>query len=107
MRSFSFSDDASNVAPPFASKPMSPTSTPRQPSMWVQSNESALGLFKLRQMQSACYTQLFQSGRDAWTDPYSFIWPRYQEMSDWFSKLSSGTLPAIRDFFALELLYTY
>jgi hypothetical protein len=75
--------------------------------MWVQSNESALDLFKLRQMQSACYTQLFQSGREAWTDPYSFIWPRYQEMSDWFNKLSSGTLPAIRDFFELELLYTY
>jgi hypothetical protein len=75
--------------------------------MWVQSNESALDLFKLRQMQSACYTQLFQSGREAWTDPYSFIWPRYQEMSEWFNKLSSGTLPAIRDFFELELLYTY
>jgi hypothetical protein len=58
-------------------------------------------------MQSACYTQLFQSGREAWKDPYSFIWPRYQEMSDWFNRLSSGTLPAIRDFFELELLYTY
>lgn len=107
MRSFSFSDDASSVTLPFASRPMSPGSSPRQPSMWVQSNESALDLFKLRQLQSACYTQLFQSGREAWANPYSYIWPRYQEMSDWFNKLSSGTLPAIRDFFELELLYTY
>jgi len=28
-------------------------------------------------------------------------------MSEWFNKLSSGTLPAIRDFFELELLYSY
>jgi hypothetical protein len=106
-RACSFSDDGSNVALPFSSKPMSPPATPQGRSMWVQSNESALDLFKLRQLQSFWYIELFQSGREALPDPYSVIWKHYQEMSDWFNKLSAHTLPAIRDFFELELLYSY
>jgi len=58
-------------------------------------------------MQSSWYTELFQSGRDSWRDPYVYIWRKYEEMPDWFNNLSPTTLPAIRDFFELELLYSY
>jgi hypothetical protein len=92
---------------PFSSKALSPPASPQQRGLWVQSNESALDLFRIRQIQSTWYTDLFQSGRDAWADPYPYIWKKYQEMSDWFKKLSSSTLPATRDFFELELLYSY
>jgi len=86
---------------------MSPSASQQQPNVWIQSNQSALEFFRFRQMQSTWYTQLFQSGREAWSDPYPYIWKKYYEMSDWFNKLSSSTLPATRDFFELELLYSY
>jgi hypothetical protein len=106
-RAFSFSDDGANVALPFATKALSPPASPEQQGFWVQSNESALDFFRLRTIQSSWYTELFQSGRDAWADPYPYIWGQYHKMSEWFNKLSSNTLPATRDFFETELLYSY
>ena len=84
-----------------------PASPQAERSPWTPANNTALEFFRLRQMQSSWYTELFQSGRDAWTDPYTYIWRRYEEMRAWFSSLSPTTLPSIRDFFELELLYSY
>jgi len=50
---------------------------------------------------------LFQSGRDPWQDPYPYIWQRYARMSSWFQDMPQNTLPAIKSFFELELLYSY
>ncbi|KAJ9644538.1 hypothetical protein H2199_003501 [Coniosporium tulheliwenetii] len=47
------------------------------------------------------------SGRTPWKDPYSRIWRIYQEMTDWFSKLTPVILPEKRTFFELDLLYSY
>ncbi|KAK7703498.1 hypothetical protein SLS57_010937 [Botryosphaeria dothidea] len=74
---------------------------------WGQSFESALDLFRLRQMQSEWYTTLFQSGREAWQDPYPRLWKTYNKMASWFAKLSPKILTATRDYFELELLYSY
>ena len=84
-----------------------PASPQQERSPWTPANNTALEFFRLRQMQSSWYTELFQSGRDAWQDPYKYIWQRYEEMREWFGKLSPTTLPSIRDFFELELLYSY
>ncbi|KAL0260577.1 hypothetical protein SLS55_004266 [Diplodia seriata] len=105
-RSFSFSDDSAHVAlPSFGSgSSASKTSSLTQ---WGQSFESALDLFRLRQIQSAWYTDLFQSERDAWADPYPRLWKIYNSMTSWFMKLSQKISPASRTYFELELLYSY
>ncbi|KAK8231681.1 fungal-specific transcription factor domain-containing protein [Phyllosticta capitalensis] len=105
-RAFSFSDDSANVAFPFQNG-----SSPKQHSEdnhWIPpSFESALDLFRLRQLQSEWYTTLFQSGREAWQDPYPEIWRIYNHMTSWFSKASRNASPVVRDFLELELLYSY
>lgn len=50
---------------------------------------------------------LFQTGREPWQDPYPYIWKHYTRMSEWFQDMSQSTLPAIKSFFELELLYSY
>lgn len=75
--------------------------------MWLQSFDSALGLIKFRQIQSSWYSALFQSGRTPWADPYSYIWKLYNDMANWFNNLPATTLPTVRDFFELDLLYSY
>lgn len=75
--------------------------------MWLQSFDAALELIKFRQIQSSWYSELFQSGRTPWPDPYSYIWKVYNDMTNWFNNLSATTQPTVRDFFELELLYSY
>jgi hypothetical protein len=50
---------------------------------------------------------LFQSGRDAWHDPYPYIWKIYNEMTHWFQDMPATALPSTKAFFELELLYSY
>ncbi|KIW01830.1 hypothetical protein, variant [Verruconis gallopava] len=108
-RAFSFSDDGSNVAMPFPKRgtKSTPSSPQQERSPWLSANNTALDFFKLRSIQSSWYTDLFQSGREAWREPYTYIWQRYEEMRNWFNQLLPTTLPSIRDFFELELLYSY
>ena len=107
-RAFSFSDDSANVSYPFSSKATSPAakSSP-QAHVFLQSFDSALDLFKIRQIQSRWYMDLFQSGRDQWTDPYPYIWKTYAEMTSWYQEIPTSVLPSTRNFFELELLYSY
>jgi hypothetical protein len=50
---------------------------------------------------------LFHSGREQWHDPYPYIWKQYTRMTDWFNDMPQSTLPSVRSFFELELLYSY
>jgi hypothetical protein len=50
---------------------------------------------------------LFQSGRESSQDPYQYIWKQYARMSDWFQDMPQSTLPTVKSFFELELLYSY
>jgi hypothetical protein len=50
---------------------------------------------------------LFQSGREPWQDPYQYIWKQYAKMSEWFQDMPQSTLPTVKSFFELELLYSY
>lgn len=106
-RAFSFSDDSAHVGLPFQSKTLSPPTSPGNGNMWQQSYESAVNLIKLRRIQSSWYSELFQSGRTPWPDPYPYIWKEYHNMTSWFNNLSATTQPIVRDFFELELLYSY
>lgn len=109
-RAFSFSDDSAKVKIPFSrtstSAPSSPTPTGSQ-AIWLQSHEQAHDLINLRQIQSKWYTDLFQSGRQAWDEPYPYIWNTCDAMRQWFANLSPSTSDNMRAFFELDLLYSY
>jgi hypothetical protein len=106
-RAFSFSDEAANVAFPFNVNASSPKHSSPQSQVFQQSFDSALDMFRIREIQSEWYMDLFHSGREPWQDPYPYIWKQYTRMSEWFQNMPQTTLPAIRSFFELELLYSY
>jgi hypothetical protein len=106
-RAFSFSDDSANVAYPFTTKASLSAKSSPQTHVFLQSFDSALDLFKIREIQSSWYMDLFQSGRDQWSDPYPYIWKTYAEMTSWLQEMPSTVLPSTRNFFELELLYSY
>lgn len=106
-RSFSFSDDASNVAFPFQHKTLSTKKHTSKNQVWTQSFDTALDFFKLRKIQSQYYSDLFQSGRNVWADPYPYIWKAYNSLTDWHKAIGASTLPSLKAFFELELLYSY
>ncbi|KAF2738891.1 hypothetical protein EJ04DRAFT_419445, partial [Polyplosphaeria fusca] len=104
-RAYSFSDDSAHVSLPFHSSPTSPKHASSQ--VFLQSFDAALSYFKIREIQSEWYMDLFQSGRDPWPDPYPYVWKRYAKMTEWFQDLPAGILPSTRSLFELELMYSY
>ncbi|KAF1990748.1 hypothetical protein K402DRAFT_323885 [Aulographum hederae CBS 113979] len=106
-RAFSFSDDSAHVALPFSGEITTPKQGSGKARTWLQAPETALDLFRLRQIQSRWYTTLFQSGRAPWQDPYPKIWEIYQEMTTWYANLSKTLAQPNQDYFELELLYSY
>jgi hypothetical protein len=108
-RAFSFSDDSAKVKIPFTKAPSAPQtpSNGGQPKAWLQSYEHALDLIHLRQLQSIWYTELFQSGRTRWEEPYPYIWNTCDALRKWFENLSPSTSQNMRAFFELDLLYSY
>ena len=107
-RAFSFSDDSANVSMPFppAREPARQRGQLLSASM-LKTLDTAPQLFKLRTLQSNWYTELFQSGREPWSDPYPSLWRICQSMKEWWDKLPASTDPHIRSFFELNLLYSY
>jgi len=107
-RAFSFSDDSAKVGQPFQRKPpSSPSPIASNSSPWTRSNDISLAYIKLRQMQSAWYTKLFQTSRKPLDNCYDYIWKVYREMTDWFNTLPENTPPQIKSFFEFDLLYSY
>ncbi|KAF2473540.1 uncharacterized protein BDR25DRAFT_386331 [Lindgomyces ingoldianus] len=106
-RAFSFSDDSSHVSFPFSSQSTSPKHSSPHTQVFLQSFDAALDLFRIREIQSGWYMDLFQSGREPWRDPYPYIWKQYAKMTSWFQEMPSSILPSTKTFFELELLYSY
>lgn len=105
-RAFSFTDDSTSVvfpSIPTVAGPVPVGNTLSGP----HSLETALLLFQLRCAQSCWYQELFQSSREPLQHASSYIWQMCQEMREW-SESFPDTLPlAFKDFFDLELLYSY
>lgn len=106
-RSFSFSDEATNVAFPFHNTATSPRYSSPQAAVFQQNFDSALDLFRMREIQSEWYMDLFQSGREPWPEAYPYIWKQYARMTEWFNDIPQTILPAFKTGFELELLYSY
>ena len=106
-RAFSFTDDSMSVAYPSAAG-VTNASAIGNPLTGPHSLESALLLFQLRYTQSCWYQELFQSSRDPLQNSSMYLWQIFNEMRDWSESTESETLPlAFKDFFDLELLYSY
>ncbi|KAF2722612.1 hypothetical protein K431DRAFT_221842 [Polychaeton citri CBS 116435] len=111
-RAFSFSDDSVKVKIPY-SKQQSTPSTPQpheaagMPPSWLPTRERALDFITIRKIQSKWYSDLFQSGRSRWDDPYSYIWDACHKMRAWFESISPPAPQHTKTFFELDLLYSY
>jgi len=110
-RAFSFSDDSAKVKISFSKQPTSAPTSPQagqpSPPSWLHTNAMALELIHFRQIQSKWYTDLFQSGRERWEDPYTYLWNTCNTMRKWFESLSPATPTNMLAFFELELLNSY
>ncbi|OHE92401.1 fungal specific transcription factor domain-containing protein [Colletotrichum orchidophilum] len=100
-RSFSFTDDSINVEYP------SNSGLTSGPITGPQSADSALVLFQLRRLQSEWYQTLHQGDAAPLSDAASFIWQMCLEMREWHESLPDNLPSGIREFFELELRYSY
>jgi hypothetical protein len=94
-RAFSFSDDSAKVKIPFQKAPSAPTTPQPMPTqkLWLQSYDHALDLINMRKLQSTWYTDMFQSGRTVWGEPYVYIWKVCDNMGKWYDALPASTSP--------------
>jgi hypothetical protein len=75
--------------------------------MWTRSYDIFLANVRMRKLQSDWYRYLYQTSQTPLENPYTYIWQKYHEMSQWFDTLPKSTPPGSRDFFELDLLYSY
>ena len=101
-RSFSFTDDSTSVDFPSWAPKTGGASLTGQHSL-----EPSGLLFQLRYIQSSWYQELFQSSRVHLQNPSNYIWQTCQEMRDWSESFPDSLPLAFKEFFDLELLYSY
>jgi hypothetical protein len=105
-RAFSFTDDSINVSYPSPVALVAPETTGSSLTR-PHSLETALLLFQLRRGQSSWYQQLFQSTREPLQQASTYIWQMCQDMHEWADSFPDSLSPVFKDFFDLELLYSY
>ncbi|KAF4622737.1 hypothetical protein G7Y89_g14289 [Cudoniella acicularis] len=102
-RCFSFTDDSTSVAFPSGTTHGNTANSLTGP----HSLETAGLLFQLRYTQSSWYQELFQSSRTPLQNSSAYIWQMCQEMREWSESFPDSLPLAFKDFFDLELLYSY
>ncbi|RKF53447.1 Positive regulator of purine utilization [Golovinomyces cichoracearum] len=102
-RSFSFTDDSTNVALP--SKIF--TENTQINCLQRDPMEDALLLFKFRMIQSSWYQELFQSSQSALANSSTFIWQICQKMQKWAETIPECVSAHRKQLFDLELYYSY
>jgi len=105
-RSFAFTDDSTSVEIPSILPRMTPISTAKG-IPGPQSLETALLLFQFRQVQSSWYHELFQSSRDPLHNSSTYVWKMCQEMREWSETFPDSLPLSFKEFFDLELIYSY
>ena len=105
-RAFSFTDDSTSVALPSMSAPLH-ASDPLNSLTGPHSMETSHLLFQLRRAQSSWYQELFQSSRAPLPQTSNYVWQMCQEMREWSESFPDSLPLAFKDFFDLELLYSY
>lgn len=105
-RALSFSDDSTNVNIPLraASSSMSDTSPGPQSGPFSRTMRHA-DIYRIRQIQSVWYHELFQSSHAGDEGLFPYIWEKYRDMQDWFDALPPNMEPYLQALFEIELCY--
>ncbi|OJD25740.1 hypothetical protein ACJ73_02897 [Blastomyces percursus] len=106
-RAFSFSDDSTNV--PLPGVPLQPIEGTLSwaATLFANSIEPAIYLFKIRSIQSKAYQTMFFSGRNPAPEPAFYTWELCAEAQTWFNAIPR-TLPGhLIIFYNVELFYTF
>ncbi|KAG9238700.1 fungal-specific transcription factor domain-containing protein [Amylocarpus encephaloides] len=102
-RCFSFSDDSTSVDFPA----LPGNSATANTMTGHHSLEPAGLLFQLRYTQSTWYQELFQSSRVPLQNPSMYTWQVCQDLRDWAESFPDTLSLSFKEFFDLELLYSY
>jgi len=106
-RAFSFTDDSMSVELPAPTRPPPPVFSGGAIN-GPPSTEASYYLFRLRQLQSYWYQNLFQTDPSKpIPDSLSFIWQVCLNMREWSESLPDSLPVGIREMLELELRYSY
>lgn len=105
-RALSFSDDSANVniAMRAASSSMSDTSPTPQSGPFSRTTWHA-DIYRIRQIQSVWYHELFQSSHAGDEGLFPYIWEKYRDMQAWFDALPPNMEQYLQALFEIELCY--
>ncbi|KAH0538654.1 hypothetical protein FGG08_004791 [Glutinoglossum americanum] len=106
-RAFSFTDESTDVALPSIPTKLASRGFQGGKQIWQQPLDSALHLFRLRQLQSSWYQELFQSGRSPLASPDQYIYGVCENTREWSETIPESVSAPIREQFELEALYSY
>ncbi|KZF26430.1 putative C6 transcription factor [Xylona heveae TC161] len=106
-RACSFSDESTKVALPSSPGDRSRSHSPNVESAFLPSLDQAFNLFRVRLIQSACYSELFWSGRTPLSDPSTYICRARRELKHWFELVPPAAPRHIKRYFEVELLFSY
>ncbi|KAM3071399.1 hypothetical protein ACMFMF_007871 [Clarireedia jacksonii] len=106
-RAFGFTDDSSSVAYPSMPVTILNNKARKDSISGPQSMETAHLLWQLRRAQSSWYQELFQSSREPLPQGSNYIWRMCQEMREWSDSFPNSLPIVFKEFFDLELLYSY
>lgn len=105
LRAFSFTDDSTNVAFRWDSKPYSGAWTGHQDQLFLRQLDPAMQILQLRQMQSAAYQLNFQSRvrneQESWSSVTNFL----QKIQLWADNLPNVILRPMKQLLRSEVLY--
>lgn len=77
------------------------------PAAGPYATETSLLLFELRRANSIWYQELFQSSHALLPQGSNYVWQMCNEMREWSQQVSESLPSTFKDFFDLELLYSY
>ena len=105
LRPFSFTDDSTNVAFRWDSKPSLMAWTGQQDPLFLRQLDPAMQILQLRQMQSAAYQLNFQSRtrneQESWSSVTNFL----QKIQLWADNLPNVILRPMKQLLRSEVLY--
>lgn len=105
-RAFSFTDDSASVpSSADTSTPLSIAARSRD-QLFLRPMDTALQLIKFRQMQSSCYQELFQSGRQPTEGSWQSVWAALRDMHEWYQSLPAGIQEPVKIAFKSEMLFS-
>ena len=104
-RAFSFTDDSASV--PLRADPGAPLSTAARSrdQLFLRSMDTAPQLIKFRQIQSFCYQELFQSGRQPSQESWRSVWSALRDMHEWYHELPASLQEPMKAVFRSEMLF--